>query len=119
MKKESIQPLQPTLTIRPFSIMPPNLRPPLWVSATELKRSAKRADTLSIMLWSIIDGFIYAPLGVWLLLAGFGVVSFSNNKKKNEEVLQKWSVVLKIGGLFIAIIGVVSISQGLGLILQQ
>jgi hypothetical protein len=67
-------------------------------------------------MWAIIDGLILISLGLWLFLAGFGVVSMGHDKKKNEEVRQRWGVVLKVGGLFLVIVGAASISGGVGLL---
>lgn len=62
---------------------------------------------------SIIDGLITAAAGVYVTLIGFGVVPSSRDKKKGAEMMKKWGVFFKFGGLFIVIWGGLNIVRGL------
>ena len=55
----------------------------------------------------MFDSLLTVAFGILLALMGFGKVPVSKNSSKNEEYLKKYGKVLRVGGIILAIIGIV------------
>lgn len=62
---------------------------------------------------SLIDGLISLALGGWVSLIGFGVVSASKDKTRNDELRKKYGTFFKVGGILIALWGAYNVVRGL------
>ena len=53
----------------------------------------------------MIDNLITIALGILVTLMGFGKVRLSKNEEKNREYLDKYGMILRIGGIVLIVIG--------------
>lgn len=53
----------------------------------------------------MIDNVITIALGILVALMGFGKVRLSKNDEKNREYLDKYGMILRIGGIVLIVIG--------------
>lgn len=54
----------------------------------------------------MIDNILTASLGILLIVAGYGKVPLSKNPAKNQEYLNKYGAILRIGGIVMTTIGI-------------
>ena len=55
----------------------------------------------------MIDNLITIALGILVTLMGFGKILISKDAAKNQEYLNKYGTLLRVGGIFVIVLGIV------------
>ena len=53
----------------------------------------------------MIDNLLTAAFGILIALMGFGKIPVSKNPVKNQEYLNKYGKLLRVGGIILIVIG--------------